>query len=94
MDQTRFAVMTRLLRRIPSRRDVLRGLVGAGLGLGFVGLADPAEAKKKHKRKKKKKRSAKASRRSAARNASRRTSATAAVQATRCAMPASVIPAP
>jgi predicted outer membrane repeat protein len=51
--------MTRLLKRIPSRRDVLRGLVGAGLGLGFVGLADPAEAKKKHKRKKKKKKKCK-----------------------------------
>ncbi len=44
-----------MLRHIPSRRDVLRGLGGAGLGLGFVGLADPGEAKKKRKRKKRKK---------------------------------------
>lgn len=55
MGQNRFAAVTRAVRSIPSRRDVLRGLAGAGLGLGIARLPDLAEAKKKRKRKHKKK---------------------------------------
>ena len=46
MDLQRFATLTRTLSSIPSRRDVVRGLVGAGLGLGMGRFAGPARAKK------------------------------------------------
>jgi hypothetical protein len=55
VDQTRFGVMTRFLRRIPSRRDVLRGLALAGLDLQALWQQEPAAAKRKRKRKNKKK---------------------------------------
>jgi hypothetical protein len=42
------------LTSVPSRRDVLRGLVGAGLGLVAARLPDTAEAKKKRKQRPKK----------------------------------------
>jgi len=45
----------RSLMRAPSRRDLLRGLAAAGLGLGAARLPDLAAAKKKRKRKHKKK---------------------------------------
>src|SRR5688572_12832707 len=56
MDQTRFNAVTRTVTSIPSRRDVLRGLVSAGLGVGALRLSDAVEAKKKHDRKRKNKR--------------------------------------
>lgn len=45
MDQQPVGALT----RIPSRRDVVRGLVGAGLGLGIARWQPTAEAKKKRK---------------------------------------------
>lgn len=54
MDNHRFAVVTPLLTRVPSRRDVLRGLAGAGLGIGVARLPHIAAAEKKRKRKPKK----------------------------------------
>ena len=60
MDQTRFDAVTRTLSRIPSRRDVLRGLASAGLGLGSLRLSTVAAAKKKRKGKKKQKKCAEA----------------------------------
>jgi hypothetical protein len=55
VDQHRVLTLTRALTRIPSRRDALRGLVGAGLGLGSLRLSNVAGAKKKRKRKRKRK---------------------------------------
>ena len=55
MDQSRFTLVTHSLTRIPSRRDVLRGLVAAGLGLGVAQPPDRAEARKKPKKKRAKK---------------------------------------
>lgn len=53
MDQNHRERLTRALTAIPSRRDILRGLAGAGLGWGVARLPDGADAKKKRKRKKK-----------------------------------------
>ena len=53
MDQHHIAALTRALSRVPSRRDVLRGLAGAGLGLGALRQPETADAKKKRKKKKK-----------------------------------------
>ncbi|MGH2615127.1 MAG: hypothetical protein ACRDJC_07805 [Thermomicrobiales bacterium] len=47
MNQNHVAVVTRSFTRFPSRRDVLRGLAGAGFGLGAVQLPDAVAAKKK-----------------------------------------------
>ncbi len=56
MDIERFDELTHLLAAVPSRRDVLRGLFGAGLSVGFArGLPDAAAARKKGKHKHKKK---------------------------------------
>ena len=54
MNHHRFDATTlkRHLRRLPSRRDVLRGLAGTGLGIGALRLSDAVEAKKKSRRKK------------------------------------------
>ena len=52
MDQLRLSTLSRSLTAVPSRRDVLRGLVGAGIGLGIGRVPEVAEAKKKRKRKK------------------------------------------
>jgi hypothetical protein len=54
MDQNRFDAVTRSLSGFPSRRDLLRGLAGAGLGLGIARLPDLVDAKKKRKKRKKK----------------------------------------
>lgn len=54
MDHDRFATVTRTLRQVPSRRDILHGLVGIGFGLGGPRLE--ASAKHKHNKKHKKKR--------------------------------------
>jgi hypothetical protein len=53
MDQHHPPAWTHLVTTRPSRRDILRGLAGAGLGLGKVRWPSPVEAKKKLKRKKK-----------------------------------------
>jgi hypothetical protein len=55
MDQHFFSTWTRSLRGVPSRRDVVRSLAGAGLGLGALRLSDAASAKNKKKGKKKRK---------------------------------------
>jgi hypothetical protein len=55
MDQMRFDAMTRTWSSLPSRREVLRSLAGAGVGFGSLLLPGIAEAKK-HKKKTKKKR--------------------------------------
>jgi hypothetical protein len=49
MDQHHLTTWTRSLTSLPSRRDVLRGLAGAGLGFGSLRLADTEAAE--HKRK-------------------------------------------
>lgn len=54
MNQQRFPALTRALIGMPSRREVLRGLAGAGLGSVSVRHQDAAEAKKKRKHKTKK----------------------------------------
>lgn len=46
MDQQRFHAVTRLMTTLPSRRHLLRGLAGAGLGLGIARLPDLVEARK------------------------------------------------
>jgi hypothetical protein len=53
--QTRFIAVFGSLTHVPSRRDVLRGLVAAGLGLGALRLPDAAVARKRKKRRNKKK---------------------------------------
>jgi hypothetical protein len=50
MDQQRMQFVTRSLRGMPSRRDLLRSLAGAGLGLG-VAPRSGIGAEKKRKRK-------------------------------------------
>jgi hypothetical protein len=50
MEQNRFPVAPYSLTRLPSRRDVLRGLVAAGLGLVAARLPEPAGASKKRKK--------------------------------------------
>jgi hypothetical protein len=52
MNHHRVPTWPRTVTRLPSRRDVLRGLAGAGPGLGIARLPDLVAAKKKHKRKK------------------------------------------
>jgi hypothetical protein len=54
MDQQRLTLLTRSLTRVPSRRDVLRGLVAAGFGLGVARFPAIAEAKKPKKKRPKK----------------------------------------
>ena len=54
MQETHIVVATRSLTRVPSRRDIVRGLVGAGLGLGMARAPNRAAADKKRKRKPKK----------------------------------------
>jgi hypothetical protein len=55
MDQHHFTALTRSVRSVPSRRDVLRGLAAAGLGFGALRLPDAVAAKNKKKGKKKNK---------------------------------------
>lgn len=55
MDQHRITALKRSLISMPSRRDVLRGLAAAGLGLRAMWPQEPAVAKGKRKRKNKKK---------------------------------------
>jgi hypothetical protein len=52
MHHDHFDTLTRAVARVPSRRDLLRGLAGLGLGLGLTQFSEIAETKKrKHKRK-------------------------------------------
>jgi hypothetical protein len=53
VDQTRFNAMTRALGRLPSRRDMLRGLITVGLGFGSLRLSETEAAKNKKKKGKK-----------------------------------------
>jgi hypothetical protein len=50
VNENRFAVVTHSLTSVPSRRDVVRGLVGAALGLGVARWPAIVEAKKKRKK--------------------------------------------
>lgn len=54
MDFDRVAALRRYLGSVPSRREILRGLAGAGLGVAAARLPDVVEAKKKRKHKSKK----------------------------------------
>ncbi len=54
MSHHRFPVIPGSIAVLPSRRDVLRGLAVAGLGLGLTGLPASLAARKKRKRKDKK----------------------------------------
>jgi hypothetical protein len=56
MDQHHFTVWARSVSSVPSRRDVLRSLAGAGLGFGALRLSDAVAAKHKKKKGKKRKR--------------------------------------
>lgn len=53
MEAQRFARLSRVLTSIPSRRDILIGLSGAGVALGLARRPEDAGAKKKRKNKKK-----------------------------------------
>lgn len=53
MEQARYDVVTRALALFPSRRDVLRGVAGAGLGLGALKLPGTIDARKKKRKGKK-----------------------------------------
>jgi hypothetical protein len=53
MNQTSFNAMARALNRIPSRRDMLRGLAVAGIGAGSLRLSETEAAKNKNKKGKK-----------------------------------------
>jgi hypothetical protein len=55
LDLNRFEAVTRSLTSVPSRRDLLRGLVSVGLGLGAVRITSVVDAKKKRKKRKPKK---------------------------------------
>jgi len=44
MDSDRSEEVARLLTTLPSRREVLRGLVGVGLGFGALRLPEAAAA--------------------------------------------------
>jgi hypothetical protein len=50
MDEHPFPSLSRALISVPSRRDVLRALAGAGLGFGALRLPDAVDAKKKSKK--------------------------------------------
>lgn len=51
MEQHRLAVVSHSLTRLPARREVLRGLAGAGLALGLARFTGGADAKKKRRKK-------------------------------------------
>ena len=53
MEQHRFTVLKDSFGSVPSRRDILRGLAGAGVSVGSLRLADAASAKNKKTGKKK-----------------------------------------
>lgn len=53
MNQQSFDILTRSLSGSPSRRQLLRGLVSMGFGLGAMRLSGIAKARKKRKPKKK-----------------------------------------
>lgn len=49
MNQHRFPALTRAVTGVPSRRDLVRGLVGAGIGFGAGQLPRRADAKRRKK---------------------------------------------
>jgi hypothetical protein len=53
MDQMRFDDLTRSLSGAPSRRDIVRGFVGAAFGLAAARLPQAATARKKRRKKQK-----------------------------------------
>lgn len=55
MDQNRFDVLARALSSMPTRRHLLRGLAGGGLGFSSLRLPAVTEARKKEKHKKRQK---------------------------------------
>jgi hypothetical protein len=55
VDQNSFLALTRSLTGVPTRRHLLRGLSGLGIGLGVPGLPELAGAKKRSNKKKPKK---------------------------------------
>jgi hypothetical protein len=56
LDQLHIERLTRIFSSAPSRRDILHGLIAAGLGLGALWLPDTAASRKgKRKRKRRKK---------------------------------------
>jgi hypothetical protein len=57
MDGINFDMLTRSLTAVSSRRRLIYGLLGAGLGVGDAPLLRVGEAKKKRKRKKKREKS-------------------------------------
>jgi hypothetical protein len=54
VDQNRFDALLGVVANLPSRRDVLRSITGAGIGLGTLGLPGIVDAKKQSKKKHKK----------------------------------------
>lgn len=52
MDSGRFDTLVRSFTRLPSRRDILHGFIGAGAGLGGLRL-ETAGARRKHHKKRK-----------------------------------------
>jgi hypothetical protein len=58
MNQHHVTAWIRLVTHLPSRRDVLRGIAGAGLGLATLRLPPAVEGKEKRKKNKKKNRQA------------------------------------
>jgi hypothetical protein len=56
MDPYRLVAWARSLPSVPSRRDVLRSLASAGIGLGALPLAEPVAARNKNRKKNAKKR--------------------------------------
>src|SRR5262249_36562677 len=50
VESQRFDAIVRSLSRLPSRRDILRGFIGTGIGLGTL-RAEATEAKSKHHKK-------------------------------------------
>jgi hypothetical protein len=50
MEQHYLSALKRSLRSLPSRRDFLRGIAGAGLGVGVLRLSDDVDARTKKKK--------------------------------------------
>ncbi len=54
MNHNLFDALTRAVIEVPSRRKVLRGLAGAGIGLGVTHFPNATDAKRKRKHKREK----------------------------------------
>jgi hypothetical protein len=53
VNEHRFAIVTQSLNRLPSRRDLVRGLAGAGFGLAAARLPDSVTARQERRKRKK-----------------------------------------